>query len=167
MGPVRVAAVQFAVGRDVPGNLATCLRMIDRAAAEGASIIVLPEFCNRLSWHEDRADALRHACTPDGPFLSAIAGRAVAHRAHIKVNVTLADGDRITVSSLLYGPDGALLGRSDKLTLMGAEGDHLDPGTARLPVITTPHGLPACTRAWRASPATSRATWRYVARRCC
>jgi predicted amidohydrolase len=140
MGPVRVAAVQFAVDRDVPGNLATCLRMVDRAAAEGASIIVLPEFCNRLSWYADREDALRHACAPDGPFLAAIAGRAATHRAHVKVNVTLADGARITVSSLLYGPDGALLGRSDKLTLMGAEGDHLDPGTAAGPVIATPHG---------------------------
>ncbi|TDE39250.1 nitrilase-related carbon-nitrogen hydrolase [Actinomadura sp. 6K520] len=140
MGPVRVAAVQFAAGRDVPGNLATCLRMIDRAAAEGASIIVLPEFCNRLSWYADRAEALRHACTPDGPFLTAIKERAAAHRAYVKVNVTLTTGGRVTVGSLLYGPDGALLGRSDKLTLMGAEGDNLDPGTAAGPVVATPHG---------------------------
>ncbi|MEU5988048.1 nitrilase-related carbon-nitrogen hydrolase [Spirillospora sp. NPDC047418] len=141
MGPVRVAAVQFAADLDVPGNLATCLRMVDRASAQGASIIVLPEFCNRLSWYEDRAAAERHACAPDGPFLTAVAERAAAHRAHIKINVTLAaPGGRITVSSLLYGPDGALLGRSDKLTLMGAEGDHLDPGTAAGPVVATPHG---------------------------
>ncbi|OLT33471.1 carbon-nitrogen hydrolase [Actinomadura sp. CNU-125] len=140
MGPVRVAAVQFAVGRDVPANLAACLRMIDRAADEGARIIVLPEFCNHQSWYEDRADAARRACTPDGRFLSAIADRARAHRAHVKVNVTLADGGRITVASLLYGPDGELLGRSDKLTLMGAEGDHLDPGTGPGPVLATPHG---------------------------
>ncbi|MGI5328792.1 nitrilase-related carbon-nitrogen hydrolase [Actinomadura nitritigenes] len=141
MGPVRVAAVQFAVGLDASADLATCLRMVDRAAAEGARLIVLPEFCNRLSWYAGRDDARRHACAPDGPFLSAIAARAAAHRVHVKTNVTLAGGDgRVTVSSLLYGPDGALLGRSDKLTLMGAEGDHLDPGTAAGPVIATPYG---------------------------
>ncbi|MDL4813256.1 nitrilase-related carbon-nitrogen hydrolase [Actinomadura opuntiae] len=141
MGPVRVAAVQFAVGPDVPANLATCLRMVDRAVAEGARLIVLPEFCNRLSWYADRDDARRHACAIGGPFLTAIAARAAAHGVHVKANVTLAGGDgRVTVSSLLYGPDGALLGRSDKLTLMGAEGDHLDPGTAAGPVIATPHG---------------------------
>jgi deaminated glutathione amidase len=141
MSPVRVAAVQFAVGLDLPGNLRTCLRMVDLAAAEGASIIVLPEFCNRLSWYTSRDDARRHACAPDGPFLAAIAARAAAHRAHIKINVTLAGGDgRVTVASLLYGPAGTLLGRSDKLTLMGAEGDHLDPGLAAGPVIATPHG---------------------------
>ncbi|MFB4307442.1 nitrilase-related carbon-nitrogen hydrolase [Actinomadura sp. GTD37] len=140
MGQVRVAAVQFAADLDVPGNLATCLRMVDRASAQGASIIVLPEFCNRLSWYEDRASAERHACALDGPFLTAVAARAAAHRVHLKINVTLADGGRITVSSLLYGPDGTLLGRSDKLTLMGAEGDHLDAGAAAGPVVATPHG---------------------------
>ncbi|MGW5415807.1 nitrilase-related carbon-nitrogen hydrolase [Actinomadura geliboluensis] len=141
MGPVRVAAVQFAAGLDVPRNLAACLRLVDRAAARGARVIVLPEFCNRLSWYEDRESARRHACTLDGPFLAAVSARAAAHRAHVKVNVTLAGaGGRVTVSSLLYGPDGALLGRSDKLTLMGAEGDHLDPGTAAGPVVATPHG---------------------------
>ncbi|SEG54845.1 Predicted amidohydrolase [Thermomonospora echinospora] len=141
MAPVRVAAVQFAIGRDVSANLATCLRMIDKAAAEGADIIVLPEFCNHLSWYEDRVTAERLACTIDGPFLSAIADRAAGHRAHVKVNVTLlGDDGRTTVGNLLYGPGGELLGRSDKLTLMGAEGDHLDPGTAAGPVIDTPHG---------------------------
>lgn len=141
MGPIRVAAVQFAVGLDTAANLATCLRMVDHAAAEGAGLIVLPEFCNRLSWYTDRDDARRHACTPDGPFLTAVAARAAAHGVHVKANVTLAGGGgRVTVSSLLYGPDGALLGRSDKLTLMGAEGDHLDPGTTAGPVIATPYG---------------------------
>ncbi|MFI0350269.1 carbon-nitrogen hydrolase family protein [Actinomadura sp. 9N407] len=140
MGPVRVAAVQFAAGLDVAGNLATCLRMADRAAAEGARLIVFPEFCNRLSWYEDRGAARRAACTLDGPFLTAIAAKAAEHRVHLKINVTLARGGRVTVAGLLYGPDGALLGRSDKLTLMGAEGDHLDPGTTAGPVIATPHG---------------------------
>ncbi|TDC89027.1 nitrilase-related carbon-nitrogen hydrolase [Actinomadura sp. 7K507] len=139
-GPVRVAAVQFATGRDAGANLDACLRMIDEAAGAGARLIVLPEFCNRISWYDDRAAAERAACTPDGPFLAAVAARAAAHRAHIKINVTLAAGGRVTVASLLYGPDGALLGRADKLVLMGAEGDHLDAGTAAGPVIDTPHG---------------------------
>lgn len=39
---MRVAAVQFAVGQDVSANLASCLRMIDQAAAERADLVVLP-----------------------------------------------------------------------------------------------------------------------------
>ncbi|GAA2730699.1 nitrilase-related carbon-nitrogen hydrolase [Actinocorallia aurantiaca] len=138
---MRVAAVQFAAGEDVAANLATCLRMIDAAAAEGASIIVLPEFCNHLSWYPDRETAHRRACTLDGEFLKAVAERAAGHGAYVKLNVTMAREDgRTTITSLLYGPDGSLLGQADKLTLMGAEGDHMDPGTERGPVIDTPVG---------------------------
>ncbi|MDX6744375.1 nitrilase-related carbon-nitrogen hydrolase [Actinocorallia sp. A-T 12471] len=138
---LRVAAVQFAAGEDVEANLAACVRMIDAAAAEGAELIVLPEFCNHLSWYESRVTAHRKACTLDGPFLRAIAERAARHGAYVKLNVTLArEGGRTTATSLLYGPDGALLGQSDKLTLMGAEGDHLDPGQEPGPIIDTAVG---------------------------
>ncbi|MFC9971089.1 nitrilase-related carbon-nitrogen hydrolase [Spirillospora sp. NPDC127200] len=141
MAPVRVAAVQFAVGRDVAANLATCLRMIDRAAAEGARLIVLPEFCNHLSWYGSRAEAHEKACRHGDAFLSAVADRARRHGAHVKLNVTLArEGGRTTGTNLLYGPDGAALAESDKLVLMGAEGDHLDPGEAAGPVVPTPLG---------------------------
>ena len=51
----RVAAVQLASGTDVDTNLQTCLRMIDQAALIEPDIMVLPEFCNHLSWHDDAA----------------------------------------------------------------------------------------------------------------
>ncbi|MEV4189148.1 carbon-nitrogen hydrolase family protein, partial [Streptosporangium canum] len=138
---VRVAAVQFATGLDVTANLATCLRMIDSAAGQGAELIVLPEFCNHLSWYESRDHARRLACRHGDPFLDAVAGRATRHRAHVKLGVTLAREDgRVTGASLLYGPDGALLGEADKQVLMGAENDHLDPGTAVGPVVATAVG---------------------------
>ena len=61
---VRVAAVQFAVTEDVEANLATCLRMTDRAVADGAQVVVLPEFCNHVSWYDDREHARRMARDP-------------------------------------------------------------------------------------------------------
>ncbi|WP_067831797.1 nitrilase-related carbon-nitrogen hydrolase [Actinomadura kijaniata] len=141
MAPVRVAAVQFAVGQDVAANLAACLRMIDRAAAGGARLVVLPEFCDHLSWYPSRATARERARRPGDAFLSAVAERARRHAVHVKLNVTLArDDGRTTGTNLLYGPDGTLLAASDKLVLMGAEGDHLDPGAAAGPVVATPLG---------------------------
>lgn len=138
---MRVAAVQFAAGEDVAANLATVLRMIDAAVAEKASLIVLPEFCNHSSWYDSRVTARERACTLDGEFLAAVAERAERHSVYVKLNVTVAREDgRTTVTNLLYGPDGSLLGQADKLTLMGAEGDHLDPGLGRGPVIDTPIG---------------------------
>ncbi|GIH80826.1 nitrilase-related carbon-nitrogen hydrolase [Planobispora longispora] len=138
---VRVAAAQLEAGTDVAANLAACLRVIDAAAERGAELIVLPEFCNHLSWYGGRDHARRTACRIGDAFLGAISGRAARHGAYIKIGVTLArDDGRITGTGLLYGPDGALLGESDKQTLMGAENDHLTPGSAASPVIETPIG---------------------------
>ncbi|MFJ3666899.1 nitrilase-related carbon-nitrogen hydrolase [Streptomyces sp. NPDC090106] len=179
-GSVRVAAAQFAVGEDRKANLAAVLRAIDAAAAREADLVVLPEFCNHLSWYRDRAHALREACRLGDTFLSAVAGAAAGHRIYVKVHVTLAteapgtaldaegsgsdgsagftevtgsdgavgtigppvrdDGMRITAASLLIGPDGRLLGRADKQTLMGSENDHLDPADTVGPVLDTPLG---------------------------
>ncbi|MFI6817516.1 carbon-nitrogen hydrolase family protein [Nonomuraea sp. NPDC050328] len=138
---VRVAAVQYEVGTDIAANLATTLRLIDAAAAEGAELIVLPEFCHHLSWYESREQARALACRHGDPFLSAVAARAARHGAHVKIGVTLARPDgRTTGASLLYGPAGQLLGEADKQVLMGAENDHLSPGTEAGPVLDTPVG---------------------------
>lgn len=137
----RVAAAQLAAGTDPEANLAACLRMIDAAAAAGAELVVLPEFCNHLSWYDDRAHARRMACRLGDSFLSAIAARAARHRMYVKIGVTLARADgRTTGTSLLYAPDGALLGESDKQILMGAENDYLDAGTDDSAVIETALG---------------------------
>ncbi|WP_405138278.1 nitrilase-related carbon-nitrogen hydrolase [Nocardia sp. NBC_01388] len=137
----RVAAAQLAAGTDVAENLDACLRMIDAAAAANAELVVLPEFCNHLSWYTDRAHAHRMACRLGDSFLTPIAERAARHRIYVKIGVTLARADgRTTGTGVLFGPDGALLGQSDKQILMGAENDHLDPGETDSPVIDTPLG---------------------------
>ena len=141
MTTVRVAAVQFCVTEDVEANLATCLRMIDRAVDRGARIVVLPEFCNHVSWYDDRAHARRMAVTLDGPFVAALAAKAAEHRIHLMANCTLAREDgRTTGTNLLFGPGGAILATSDKQVLMGSERDHLDPAVESSPVVDTAHG---------------------------
>lgn len=145
----RVAAAQFAVGRDRKANLAACLRMIDTAAERGAMLVTLPEFCNHLSWYDDREQALAAACRPGDDFLSAVADRAARHGVYVKIHVTLASGnaDRIAAASLLYGTDGVLAGAAEKQVLMGSENDHLSPATEAGPIVDTalgPVGLYSC-----------------------
>ncbi|MFX0593253.1 nitrilase-related carbon-nitrogen hydrolase [Melissospora conviva] len=141
MARVRVAAVQYAAGQDVAANLATTLRMIDEAAAAGAQLIVLPEFCNHLSWYTDRQQAHEIATRPGDEFLTAVAQRAAQHGAYIKVNVTHAYPDgRTGGTNFLFDPAGEIIGSCDKQSLMGAENDHLDPGTEIGPVVDTPLG---------------------------
>lgn len=138
---VRVAAVQFAVGADVEKNLETCLTWIDKAAETGAKLIVLPEFCNHLSWYDDKAHCHRVSVDVSGPFLSAIAERARRHQTFVVVNCTLRrDDGRATGTSLLYSPAGELLGTSDKQVLMGHENDYLERATEASKVIDTPIG---------------------------
>src|SRR6476659_7564124 len=121
MSIVRVAAVQYAVTEDVSENLVTGLRMTDRAVAEGAQVVVLPEFCNHVSWYDDRDHARRMAVTLDDTFVAELADRARRHGIHLMANCTVAGEDgRTTGSNILLGPDGSILGVSDKQVLMGS-----------------------------------------------
>ena len=143
---VRVAALQFATGVDVEHNLATCLRMIELAAAAdaqgiGPDILVLPEFCNHLSWYDDEDHAWQVAVTEDGPFLQAIAASAAEHQCYIVINVSLRRvAPAITVTSFLFGPDGGVISQSDKQTLMGHENDYFVRAEQTSPVVATPFG---------------------------
>ena len=138
-GHIRVAAVQFGVGTDVEDNLATCLRMIDAAAAESPQILVLPEFSNHVSWYEGKEHARSKAVTVDGPFVTAIAAKARQHNMWIMVNCVVAHDDgRTTGTNILCSSAGEVVATSDKQVLMGSERMHLDDAIAPGPIIDTP-----------------------------
>lgn len=135
---LRVAAVQFAVTEDVEENLATCLRMTDKAVAEGARVVVLPEFCNHVSWYSGREHARSRALTLDGKFIQALSAAAAGHEIHLMANVTLLREDgRVSGSNILFGTDGTILSISDKQVLMGSERDHIDPAVERVAPVET------------------------------
>jgi len=145
---LRVAAAQFAVGIDVDANLATCVRMLDEAAATGAELVVLPEFCNHLSVY-DSADHCRSVAVPlDGDWLGTLARRAAHHRMYAALAVTAPRaGGRVTVTSVLIGPDGEITATADKQMLMGNERAYLSAGEKPAAVTGTaygPVGLYAC-----------------------
>ena len=143
-----MAAAQFAVGTDVDANLAACVQMLDAAAAEGADLVVLPEFCNHLSVY-DSADQCRAVAVPlDGDWLGALARRAARHGIYAALAVTVprADG-AVTVTSVLISPDGRIAATADKQMLMGNERAHLRAGDGLGTVADTefgPVGLYAC-----------------------
>ena len=145
---LRVAVAQFAVGTDVDANLATCVRMLDEAAATGAELAVLPEFCNHLSVY-DSADHCRAVAVPlDGDWLGTLARRAAHHSMYAALAVTVPRAaGRVTVTSVLIGPDGRLTATADKQMLMGNERAHLSAGETPSAVTGTafgPVGLYAC-----------------------
>ncbi|WP_420638454.1 nitrilase-related carbon-nitrogen hydrolase [Candidatus Poriferisocius sp.] len=145
---IRVAVGQMATGWDTEENLATCLRMVDEAAAEGADLVVLPEFCNHPSVYESAAHCRAVAVALDGPWMGAVAERARQRGVYVALAVTVPRVDeRITVTSVLLGPDGRVVATADKQMLMGNERAFLCGGAAPSPVAHTsfgPIGLYSC-----------------------
>ena len=134
---VRVAAVQFATGPDVEANLATVLRMIDEAKAQGAELVVLPEFCNHPSWYADDAHAWDVALELDGPFVQAVAAKGV----WVMLNATVRrEPGRLTDTNILIDPSGTVVATSDKQVLMGGERIHIAEGVDESPIVDTPFG---------------------------
>jgi len=145
---IRVAAVQFHAGADIDANLATTLRMLDEAAKSEADIIVLPEFCNHLSWYNDKQHCFDVSVALESDFLQAIAAKARALKTYIVVNCTVQRADnKATGSSLMYSPEGELLGDNTKQIYIGHENDFLEKAQTPGPIVTTPigrFGLYAC-----------------------
>jgi len=138
---IRAAAAQFHVGSDIAVNLESCLRVLDKAAAHKPQLVVLPEFCNHLSWYDNAEHCFDVSLTLDGDFLQAIATKAKEIQAFVVIGVTLQrDNSKVSGSNLLYSPTGELLGISDKQVLIGHENDFLEPATTPGAVVDTEIG---------------------------
>ena len=138
---IRAAAVQFGVGTDVTENLATCLRMIDQAAERQPDLVVLPEFCNRLSWYSSKDEARDQAIHVGGNFLSTIQAKVRSVQFSLVLNCTVKRAaERITITSFLIGPDGEIKLAADKQTLMGRENLYFDRHQEASATAATPIG---------------------------
>jgi predicted amidohydrolase len=136
----RVAAVQFSVGTDPTANLATCIRMVEQAATQGARVVVLPAYLNHPEYHPDRASARAAACAPEGTFLLGLAATAARHEIYLKAHVTVHDEDLIRAVDLLFDPSGNVVARGTTRVFTGPERRWLEPGTAPAPVLDTDVG---------------------------
>src|SRR5688572_17731900 len=137
MSTVRVAAVQDApVFLDREATVAKASSLIDRAANDGAELVVLPEsfvptypdWVWRTRPWDQHATALwerlvEQAIVVGSPASDAIADAARRNGAHVSIGVTERDehGCSLYNTTLLFGPDGALLHRHRKLMPTGGE----------------------------------------------
>ena len=145
---LRVAAAQFATGCDVGDNLTTCLNMIDKAAAKGVDLLVLPEFCNHISVYDSAENCREVAVRIGGEWLGMLTKHIAKHQLHVALAVTvLRDGGRVTVTNLLINEEGQITASADKSMLMGNERTYLSPSKQPRSVAQTkfgPIGLYAC-----------------------
>jgi deaminated glutathione amidase len=116
---MRVAAIQTIAGGDVADNLAQAEVLAAASAAEGARLILLPEYFGILGARATDKLAARER-DGSGPQQDFLARMAQEHRAFVvggSVPIACAEPDRVRSACLVYGPDGARIARYDKIHL--------------------------------------------------
>jgi nitrilase len=137
---LRVAAVQTVAGGDVAANLAQAEPLIGQAAAEGARLVVLPEYfgifgaraTDKLAVRETEGSGVQQA------FLARLARVHGIWLVGGTVPLACTDPARVRSACLVYGPDGQRVARYDKIHLFAFtrgeesydEGKTIEPGTA-------------------------------------
>ncbi len=116
---MKIAALQMVSTPSVERNLDSAGALIERAAQEGAELVVLPEyFC--LMGQSDR-DKLAIAETPgNGPIQRMLADAARRHRLWlVGGTLPLVSGEqgRVMNANLVYSPEGEQVARYDKIHL--------------------------------------------------
>jgi len=120
---MRVAAVQTVSGGDVDANLASAEPLVRAAAADGARLVVLPEYfgifglraTDKVAVREKDGDGKQQA------FLSRLAREHAIWLVGGTVPIESSDPERVRSACLVYGPDGRRVARYDKIHLFAFE----------------------------------------------
>ena len=135
-GTVKVACLQThpRVG-DKASNVAASLASIERAAALGARLIVLPELANSGYVFTTRAEAFALAEeVPDGPTCQAWMAAAARLDVTLVAGIAERQGDALYNAAVVIGPAG-YIGTFRKVHLWNAENLFFEPGNLGFPVF--------------------------------
>ena len=115
-GPLKVACIQNSATPDLGADIATCLRLVDRAAGDGAKLVALPEYCVGLDTRDGR---LHPVAFPEHehPAVPAFAAAARKHGVDIlvgSIGIRSPDG-RIFNRSVMLDAAGEITARYDKI----------------------------------------------------
>lgn len=126
MRRLSVALLQISAGVDMEANLSHAERLIERAAAEGAQLVVAPEnFHMRVPVGGGNL-RLERAEEPGGPFsrrFGELAKRLGIHILAGSYNQKSSDPTKMRNTSLFFGPDGELLATYHKMHMFDVEID--------------------------------------------
>ncbi|MFV5214169.1 carbon-nitrogen hydrolase family protein [Azonexus caeni] len=117
----RIAALQMVSGPRVADNLAAASCLADEAVAQGAQLLVLPEYFPIIG----AADADRVRAREDfghGPVQDWLARTAQRHGVWLfagSLPLTASSPDKMKNSSLVFNPQGECVARYDKIHLFG------------------------------------------------
>ena len=122
---VKVAAVQMCSGLSVERNVASMERLVREAHAAGAVYVQTPEMTGALM--RDKS-GLRAILRPESTDLVAASASSLARELGIHVHVgstaILLDDGKVANRGLLFGPDGLLVTRYDKIHMFDVDLDN-------------------------------------------
>jgi predicted amidohydrolase len=121
--PLRAACVQLNAARPLDDVLATAAGLVERAAASGATLVVLPEKWNAIGPKERMLEAGEDL---SGPTATAMQGWAAEHGIWLvggSISERLDGENRIRNLSLAFDPAGSLVAAYRKLHMFDVEVD--------------------------------------------
>jgi predicted amidohydrolase len=145
---IRVACVQLTSGTDKAANLEAAERLVARAAATGADVVVLPEKWNGIG----DAETLRSLAEPlGGESVSALADWARRHGVTLvggSITETREGREKLSNTSVVLDPEGEIVAVYRKIHLFDVDvGGHVyreseaeEPGAE--PVVAEVEGWP-------------------------
>jgi nitrilase len=116
---MHVAALQMVSGTSVPANLVMARQLLERAAAQGAELAVLPEYFCVMGLKDTDKLAVQEAAG-EGPIQDFLARSARELGLWIvggTVPLGASDRQHVRNSSLVYAPTGQCVARYDKIHL--------------------------------------------------
>lgn len=142
---MQIAAIQMVSGMQVPTNLQVAGELVAQAAAQGAELVVLPEyFCLLAASDADKLAAQEDAATasvaPIGPIQTFLADTARRHKIWLvggTLPLSTTQRQRVRNSCLVFNPQGQQVARYDKIHLFAFDNGResydesrvLEPGT--------------------------------------
>jgi predicted amidohydrolase len=122
---LRVGAIQMRSTDDLDANLATTRRLVGEAAADGATLVVLPECFSFLGRKEGDKLAIAEAYPGDGPIYATVRELAAKHGVWIVGGGTPeridTDPKRTFNTAIVVDPAGALAARYRKIHLFDVD----------------------------------------------
>jgi deaminated glutathione amidase len=119
----KVAALQMASGPNVGGNLSEARRLIENAVAQGARLVVLPEFFPIMGMKEDDMVAAREQAG-SGVIQNFLAEMARKHHIWVvggSIPLEATSPNKIRNTCLVYDEHGEQVARYDKIHLFNLD----------------------------------------------
>ncbi len=118
---MKIAAIQMVSTPDVEHNLCTARGLISQAAAQGAQMMLLPEYWPMMGHKE--TDKVKHAESTGGGLIQRwMAGMAALHQVWLiggTIPMTASVAGKVRNTTLVYNPAGEWVTSYDKIHLFG------------------------------------------------